>query len=42
MNSLAMVVDVAPQTELGMYTGLDHFFSTAAAVIGPITRGLFD
>jgi MFS family permease len=34
-----MVVDVAPQTELGTYTGLYYFFSTAAAVIGPILAG---
>lgn len=39
VNSLAMVVDVAPQTELGTYTGLYYFFSTAAAVIGPILAG---
>lgn len=39
VNSLAMVVDVAPQTELGTYTGLYYFFSTAAAVIGPIMAG---
>ncbi|MBI4787297.1 MAG: MFS transporter [Chloroflexi bacterium] len=39
VNSLAMVVDVAPQTELGTYTGLYYFFSTAAAVLGPIMAG---
>lgn len=39
VNSLAMVVDVAPQTELGTYTGLYYFFSTAAAVIGPVLAG---
>lgn len=39
VNSLAMVVDVAPQTELGTYTGLYYFFSTAAAVIGPLLAG---
>ena len=39
VNSLAMVVDVARQTELGTYTGLYYFFSTAAAVIGPILAG---
>jgi maltose/moltooligosaccharide transporter len=38
-NSLAMVVDVAPQTELGTYTGLYYFFSTAVAVIGPNIAG---
>ena len=39
VNSLAMVVDVAPQTELGTFTGLYYFFSTAAAVIGPNIAG---
>jgi len=39
VNSLAMVVDVAPQTELGTYTGLYYFFPTAAAVIRPILAG---
>ena len=39
INSLPMVVDVAPQTELGTYTGLYYFFSTAAAVVGPIVAG---
>ncbi len=39
VNSLAMAVDIAPQTELGTYTGLYYFFSTAAAVIGPNIAG---
>jgi len=39
INSLPMVVDIAPQTELGTYTGLYYFFSTAAAVLGPILAG---
>jgi len=39
VNSLAMAVDIAPQTEPGTYTGLYYFFSTAAAVIGPILAG---
>jgi MFS family permease len=34
-----MVVDIAPQTELGTYTGLYYFFSTAAAVLGPNLAG---
>ncbi len=34
-----MVVDIAPQTELGTYTGLYYFFSTATAVIEPILAG---
>ena len=37
-NSLATVVNVAPQTELGTHTGL-YYFSTAAAVIGPNIAG---
>ncbi len=39
INSLPMVVDVAPQTELGTYTGLYYVSSTAAAVLGPIIAG---
>jgi len=39
INSLPMVVDIAPQTELGTFTGLYYFFSTAAAVIGPNVAG---
>ena len=39
VNSLAMAVDIAPQTEIGTYTGLYYFFSTAAAVIGPNIAG---
>lgn len=39
INSLPMVVDIAPQDRLGTYTGLYYFFSTAAAVLGPILAG---
>ncbi len=39
INSLPMVVDVAPQTELGTYTGLYYVSSTAAAVLGPNIAG---
>ena len=35
-----MVVDIAPQTELAMYTGLYYFASTSAAVVGPFLAGL--
>jgi len=35
VNSLAMVVDIAPQSKLGSYTGLYYFFSMAAAIVGP-------
>jgi len=35
VNSLAMVVDIAPQSKLGSYTGLYYFFSMAAAIISP-------
>jgi maltose/moltooligosaccharide transporter len=34
-----MVVDVAPQTEVGTYTGLYYVSSTAAAVLGPNIAG---
>ncbi len=40
INSLPMVVDIAPQTELATYTGLYYFASTSAAVIGPFIAGL--
>jgi maltose/moltooligosaccharide transporter len=35
VNSLAMVVDIAPQAKLGSYTGLYYFFSMGAAIISP-------
>jgi len=40
INSLPMVVDIAPQTELATYTGLYYFASTSAAVVGPFLAGL--
>ena len=40
VNSLAMVVDIAPQTELATYTGLYYFASTSAAVLGPFIAGI--
>ncbi len=40
INSLPMVVDIAPQTELATYTGLYYFASTSAAVLGPFIAGL--
>ena len=40
INSLPMVVDIAPQTELATYTGLYYFASTSAAVLGPFVAGL--
>lgn len=40
VNSLPMVVDIAPQTELATYTGLYYFASTSAAVLGPFIAGL--
>ncbi|HEX7593210.1 MAG TPA: MFS transporter [Anaerolineae bacterium] len=40
VNSLAMVVDIAPQTELATYTGLYYFASTSAALLGPFIAGL--
>ena len=40
INSLPMVVDTAPQTELATYTGLYYFASTSAAVFGPFFAGI--
>ena len=40
INSLPMVVDIAPQNELATYTGLYYFASTSAAVLGPFIAGL--
>ena len=40
INSLPMVLDIAPQTELATYTGLYYFASTSAAVVGPFLAGL--
>ncbi len=34
-----MVADAAPQDRLGTYTGLYYFFSTLAAIVGPISNG---
>lgn len=39
INSLPMVVDVAPQDRIGTYTGLYYFFSTLSAIVGPISNG---
>lgn len=39
INSLPMVVDIAPQSRLGAYTGLYYFFSMSAAIVGPIVAG---
>jgi maltose/moltooligosaccharide transporter len=39
INSLPMVVDIAPQNRLGTYTGLYYFFSTLAAILGPWMGG---
>ncbi len=39
INSLPMVVDIAPQDRIGTYTGLYYFFSTSAAILGPWLGG---
>lgn len=39
INSLPMVVDMAPQSRLGTYTGLYYLFSTFSAIVGPISNG---
>ena len=39
INSLPMVVDMTDDTRIGTFTGLYYFFSTLAAIIGPIMYG---
>ncbi len=39
VNSLPMVVDMAPQDRLGTYTGLYYLSSQASAIAGPIMAG---
>lgn len=41
INSLPMVVDLTDLATVGTYTGLYYFFSTLAAIAGPILNGLF-
>ncbi len=40
INSLPMVVDMTDDDHIGTYTGLYYFFSTLAAILGPITYGV--
>jgi len=39
VNSLPMVVDMAPQDKLGSYTGLYYVASQLSAIVGPILAG---
>jgi len=39
VNSLPMVIDMAPQDRLGAYTGLYYLASQASAIAGPIMAG---
>jgi len=39
VNSLPMVVDMAPQDRLGAYTGLYYLASQSSAIVGPILSG---
>ena len=39
VNSLPMVVDMAPQERLGTYTGLYYLSSQLSAIAGPIMAG---
>lgn len=39
VNSLPMVVDMAPQDRLGAYTGLYYLSSQSSAIVGPILSG---
>jgi len=39
VNSLPMMVDMAPQDRLGTYTGLYYLASQSSAIVGPIMAG---
>jgi len=39
VNSLPMVVDMAPQDRLGAYTGLYYLSSQTSAIVGPVLSG---
>jgi len=39
VNSLPMVIDMAPQDKLGSYTGLYYVASQLSAIVGPILAG---
>ena len=39
VNSLPMVIDMAPQDRLGAYTGLYYLSSQTSAIVGPILSG---
>jgi maltose/moltooligosaccharide transporter len=39
INSLPMVVDMTDASRIGTYTGMYYFFSTLAAITGPILYG---
>ena len=39
VNSLPMVIDMAPQDRLGAYTGLYYLSSQSSAIVGPILSG---
>ncbi len=39
VNSLPMVIDMAPQDRLGAYTGLYYLSSQTSAIVGPVLSG---
>lgn len=41
INSYPLVIDQAPEDEVGTYTGLYYFASSLAAILGPLAMGFF-
>jgi MFS family permease len=40
INSLPMVYDLGDEKQIGSYTGLYYFASSAAAIAGPVVAGV--
>lgn len=41
INSYPLIIDQAPESEIGTYTGLYYFASSLAAITGPLLMGFF-
>ncbi len=41
INSYPLIIDQAPEDEIGTYTGLYYFASSLAAITGPLAMGFF-